>query len=78
MFFAKEWSYGVIPSLLKKWTPLFYVDSERLDTMPVWVHLPVLPWEFWNLNLLHDFGSALGVFMEANISFLKTRRKIVA
>ena len=36
---AKQWSYGVVPIMLKKWTPLFDVNCERLDIMLVWVHL---------------------------------------
>ena len=40
---VKQWSYGAVPILLKKWIPLFDADSERLDTMPMWVHLPGLP-----------------------------------
>ena len=43
---AKQWSYAYVPIILKKWTPLFDADSERLDTMLVWVHLLGIPWEF--------------------------------
>ena len=39
----KKWRHGFVPILLKKWTPLFDVDSERLDTMLVWVRLSGLP-----------------------------------
>ena len=75
---VKHWSYGAVPILLKKWTPLFDADSERLETMLVWVRLPRLPWEFWNPNSLRDLGNALGVFLEVDLSFMKTRRKTIA
>ena len=65
----QHWSYGTIHIMLKKWTPLFNAESEKLDTFPVWVDLPRLPWEFWNLDSLRDLGNALGFFLEAGLSF---------
>ena len=64
--------------MLKNLTPLFDADSESLDTILVWVRLSGLPWEFWNHSSLWDLGNALGVFLEADLSFLKTRRRTVA
>ena len=40
---VKKWRHRVVPILLKKWTLLFDVDSERLYTMSVWVRLSRLP-----------------------------------
>ena len=33
----KFWTYGKTPFQLKRWSSLFDVDTERLDTIPVWV-----------------------------------------
>ena len=42
----KVWTYGKTPFQLKRCTPLFDAETEKLDTIPVWVRLPGLPWEF--------------------------------
>ena len=70
---GKIWNYGTTPFQLKRWTPLFDADTERLDTIPVWVRLLGLPWEFWNPASLDDIGRALGSFIEENLSCQKTR-----
>ena len=31
----QHWSYGTVPIMLKKWTPLFDADNEKLDPIPV-------------------------------------------
>ena len=49
--------------------PPFDVDTERLDTIPVWVRLPGLPWELWKPNSLSDIGNALGTFIEVDLSY---------
>ena len=64
--------------MLKKWTPLFDMDIERLDTIPVWVRLPGLPWEFWNPDSLWDLGNALEVFLEKDLSYFKNHQRRVA
>ena len=53
---------GTVPIMLKKWTPLLYVDSEKLDTIPVWVCLSGLSLEFENMDSLRDLGNSLGFF----------------
>ena len=70
---GKIWNYGTTPFHLKRWKPLFDMDTERLDMIPVWVRLPGLPWEFWNPASLDDIGRALGSFIEENLSCQKTR-----
>ena len=43
------WTYGKTLFQLKQWTSLFDAKKEQLDTIPVWVCLPGLPLELWNL-----------------------------
>ena len=74
----KVWTYGKTPFQLKIWTPPFNVDTKRLDTIPVWVRLPGLPWELWNLDSLGDIGNALGTFIEVDISYQQTKIRKVA
>ena len=58
--------------------PLFDADTERLDTIPVWVRLLGLPWELWNPESLSDIGNALGTFIEVDLSYQQTKIKKVA
>ena len=58
--------------------PPFDADTERLDTIPVWVHLPGSPWELWNLASLSDIGKDLGTFIEVDLSYQQMKiRKVV-
>ena len=75
---GQVWNFGTTPFKLQRWTPLFDVDIERLDMIPVWVRLPRLPREFWNQTSLSDIGRALGTFTEADLSYLQTKRRTVA
>ena len=42
------WKWNCSGLLLKRWTPLFDSRTERYDSMPIWVKLPNLPFEFWS------------------------------
>ena len=68
----KNWFYGMIPIMLKRWTPLLDVNNEQMDRMVVWVWLPGLRLEFWNPALLKDLGNAIGTYLEADFSYLQT------
>ena len=57
---------------------MFDVDREILDKISVWVQLPTLQLEFWNLPSLKYLGDSLGVFLKVDLSFIKTHRKYVA
>ena len=71
------WTYGKTPFQLKQWTPLFYAETEQLDTILVWVRLPGLPLEFWNPTYLSEIEDELGTFIEADLSFQQTKIKKV-
>ena len=73
-----NWFYGMIPILLKRWIPLFNPDSEQMDTMVIWVRLPILPLEFWNPASLKDLGNAIGKYLEVDFSYLHIQRRVVA
>ena len=55
---------------MKRWTPLFDLCTERYDTLPIWVKMSNLPFEFWSLDFFKLVGNSLGTFLEANLSFL--------
>ena len=58
--------------LLKRWTPLFDPRIERYDSMPIWVKLPNLPFEYWSLDFFKLIGNTLGTFLEVDLSFLES------
>ena len=66
-----------MPILLKRWMPLFNVDSKQMDTMVIWVRLPSLPLEFWNPASLKDLGNAIGAYLEVDFSYLQTQRRVM-
>ena len=66
---SRVWTYGKTSFQLKQWTALFDAETEQLDTIPVWVHLPELPLEFWNPSFLGEIENELGTFIEADLLF---------
>lgn len=73
----KSWSLDHSPILLNPWHPMFDASRERVDTIPIWVWLPALPLHFWDQYHLHRIGNIMGVFLEADLSFLETHMKQV-
>ena len=57
---------------LKRWMPLFDPRIKRYDSIPIWVKLPNLPFEFWSVEFFRMLGNTLGTFLEADVSFLET------
>ena len=50
--------------------PLFDPRVERYDSLPIWVKMPNLPFEFWSLDFFKLVVNTLGSFFEADLSFL--------
>lgn len=46
--------------------------------MLVWIHLPRPSPQFWTEKLFRAIGNTLDLFLEADMSFLKTRDKSLA
>ena len=66
---AHQWGFGIAPILFKRWTPLFDVNRERVDEIPVWVCLPALPPHVWIMEVIREIGNNLGTFLKADMSF---------
>lgn len=47
-----------------------------MDVALAWVRLPGFPMEFWNLVSFRDVGNALGEFIDADMSFLTTKKYV--
>ena len=43
-----------------------------MNLYPFGFNLPNLPFEFWSVEFFKMIGNALGTFLEADLSFLKT------
>ena len=65
-----SWRWEGSGLLLKRWTPLFDPRTERYDTLPIWVKIPNLLFEYWPLDFFKLVGNSLGTFLEADLSFL--------
>ncbi|XP_050233351.1 uncharacterized protein LOC126681838 [Mercurialis annua] len=48
------------PLMLKKWHPRMSMDPNAISSVPVWIQLPGLPWEFWSFEMLSKIGSFCG------------------
>ena len=66
------WKWDNSGLFLKRWTPLFDPCIERYDSIPIWVKLPNLPFEFWSVEFFRMLGNTLGTFLEVDVSFLET------
>lgn len=72
------WEIRGSPLFLKRWSPLFDDQTVVVDFEPVWVRLPHLPLNLWHPKVLEAIGNCLGVFLKANLSYMQTRRRMVA
>ncbi|KAG5580205.1 hypothetical protein H5410_050832 [Solanum commersonii] len=48
------------PIIMKPWVPEFNFNEDILTTIPLWIKLPTLPLNCWNLVVLSKIGSSLG------------------
>ncbi|XP_050217364.1 uncharacterized protein LOC126668196 [Mercurialis annua] len=48
------------PLMLKKWHPRMSMDPSEIRSVPIWIQLPGLPWEFWTADILSKIGSFCG------------------
>jgi len=74
----KNWAFGNIPVLLKKWSPLFDAIHEKTNVFPVCVRAPGLPSFLWVESIFKAIGHRMGTFLEADMSFLQTQNKAMA
>jgi hypothetical protein len=70
------WCFDSSSMLLKRWTPLFDASHERIDELPIWVHLPGLPVELWTPKGFEYLGNALGRYMDVDMSFKSSTGKM--
>jgi len=78
MILRKNWSIQSSPMLLKPWTPMFDASRERVDIIPLWVRLPAFPFQFWKEKYFRRVGNLLGEFLEADETYVESRRKSMA
>lgn len=74
----RNWFTGNIPVLMKYWSPLFDAIKERTDVFPVWVRAPGLPPFLWTEAVFKTIGNTLGSYLEADMSFVETKNRVVA
>lgn len=75
---GRNWAFGSIPVLLKKWSPMFDAMHEKTDAFPVWVRALGLPSFLWVESVFKAIGNRLGTYLEADMSFLQTQNKAMA
>lgn len=73
--------YGrlTIPLLsFKLWTPLFNGDKERLDEVPIWVKLPSIPFNYWDVKFVQNQGNSLGKYLDHDSSYIASGIRTIA
>lgn len=75
---AKNWGFGNRPILFKRWTPLFDAQREKVDSFPVWVRAPGLPFFLWVESVFRSIGNMLGTYLETDMSFIETHERAMA
>ena len=60
--FSKEGPWFIREHFLaiKPWEPYFKALEAKLNSIAVWVRLPELPIEFYDLEVLKEIGSVIG------------------
>lgn len=72
------WHIDQAPVLLRRWTPLFNLELERVEARPIWVRLLGLPCHFWIEQIFRQIGDAMGSYLIHYDSFITTRRMAYA
>lgn len=54
------WTVARRPLLLRAWSPDANMERINMKTIPVWVSLPGLPFQYWSGENLSVIGSVLG------------------
>lgn len=54
------WFVGGHYLSIRCWEPNFKVETANLSTVAVWIQLPRLPIEYYELSVLRDIGLAIG------------------
>lgn len=68
---------GKLQIFFKKWTPLFDAQRERLEEIPMWVHLSALAPQLWLADVFISIGNKLGTFLEVDMSFFAMKERKV-
>jgi hypothetical protein len=72
------WKIDSTSLLLKRWSPMFDASKEKVDKLPLWVHLSSLPSKFWNSKSFREMGNLLGLYLVVDMSFESTSQRYVA
>jgi len=76
--FGKQWEIGRTPVGMKRWTPLFDAQREKVENEPIWIRLPGLPMIFWKPARLKAIGDHLGKFIVEDMHYKISKKMTVA
>ena len=74
----RVWNIDFKQVIFMFWSPLFDVNWEQLDVVPIWVHLLCFPPNLWKPQIFQDVGNNLGSYLDADFSYLQTKDKSMA
>lgn len=54
------WNIGQRPLFLRAWNPKLQMEKMSMRSIPLWVYLPGLPFQYWSTKNLSVIGSVIG------------------
>lgn len=68
------WMIGDNYLRVQKWKPNFVAESAVINTLPVWVHFPILPVEYYTEDWLKRAGDQIGKTIKVDATTRATTR----
>ena len=69
---SSYWHFEHASVLLKRWTPLFDLDIEKIGIGPAWIRLLGLPLQYWSKYIFQRIGNVIGSYMDYDKSYHHT------
>lgn len=66
------WHFEHALVLLKRWMPIFDLETEKIGVGPIRIRLPGKPLQYWSKDILRRIENYLGTFMEYDKSYQTT------
>lgn len=59
---------------VRQWEPKFMASETKLTYSAIWLHLPELPTEFYDFEILHKLGNKIGKLLKIDACTSETTR----
>ncbi len=74
----RYWHIEMALVMLKRWSPLFDPEREKIGTRSLWARLCGLPLHFWSEDIFIRIGNALGTYLDYDKIYIHLRNRSLA